>query len=133
MRDYFQLHKTSDNGRLTYDARVPHVFSTKKFCQKRVGDRIWLISREGQKAPFSYFLRYAFVVGSVDSVGEGFRLAGSTGVIDLGMRVQLDFVPWFPSFKKAVSFGFGLSPIPDAFVAHFEHLAASAMLSAQPA
>jgi len=125
MNQYFQLHKTSEAGRLVYDRNAPHVWS-KKDCRKRVGDRIWLISREGQKAPYSYFLRYAFVADSVETDGVSHRLSGGTDVADFGPGVQLDFLPWFPEFKKAASnFSLGLSRIPEAFVRHFEALAAA--------
>lgn len=79
-----------------------------------------------RRPPNSYFLRYAFIADSVETDGVSYRLSGGADVADMGPGVQLDFLPWFPDFKKAASnFSLGLSRIPEDFVRHFEALAAA--------
>lgn len=120
MKHYVQYHNTAKQGPLELDNATFSIFATKPI-KHLIGNRVWLISGEGNTSPKSYFLRYTF---GVEAVEEGPKnIARGTKGQAFVPPIQLSGMSWFKDFLSAQqNFSLGVREIPDEFLERFSAL-----------
>ncbi|MGZ5160501.1 MAG: hypothetical protein ACXWIT_08210 [Burkholderiales bacterium] len=120
MKNYVQYHNTAKQGRLVRDPERFHIHA-KKSIRHLLGNKAWLISGEGIRAPKAYYLRYTFTVQEVIA-GTPNRAIGTTGQ-DFDFSIPLSAEPWFKDFLESQqNFSLGVREIPDDFLKRLEEL-----------
>jgi hypothetical protein len=131
MADYIVYHNPDSMG---YPATQIRKFAivTNKRVKNAIGDRVWLITGEGQ--PRNYYLRLYFAIESIDSAEDtGFRtrVSGTHGQF-LEPMAKLDDEDWLPELKQTMgNFGLGFERISSVRIINgLERLAGQAVTTA---
>lgn len=126
MSDYIVYHNP-DRRQFPASEVTKFVVLTDKSASGVVGNRVWLITGEGQ--PRRYFLVLWFIADIVESgEDEGFRtrIAGGRGH-KFDPMIPLDDEEWFQELKRTrANFSLGFGPMNESmFVEGFERLVAT--------
>lgn len=116
MSDFLVYHNPD---RMKYPAsqvKEPTAVTDKPVGSKNIGDRIWLVTGEGQ--PRVYYLVGWFQIAAIEpNIDREFRtrLIGEWGVrLPRKSWVVLNKDDWFPEFRtKQGNFAFGFQPIKE--------------------
>ncbi|QOR37926.1 hypothetical protein HNO52_04965 [Billgrantia diversa] len=136
MRHLIQYHKSWELGN-PMQAPKPYVFTSNIAAKEGLAlnawaesERVWLIYRSSPDDN-EYFVGYTFKVNDLDDSGDSLKLYGEEGattVFNPPITLSKALKPWFAQFLSAHgNFGFGLFPLSQNFVEHFEQ-----MLSEEP-
>lgn len=131
MSEVIVYHNPDSMGYPASEVTGPEVLTDKRLSDDAVGDRIWLLTGEGQ--PRRFFLRGVFKADCVESgEDEGFRtrVRGSNAKF-FDPMIELTNREWFRDLKRSQgNFAFGYQTVSDPrFVRGLE----SAILDARPA
>ena len=127
VKDILVYHNPDSMGYPASDVKEPVIVTNKRVGRETIGDRIWLITGEGQ--PRRYFLRGVFTVNKIESgEDEGFRTRvwGNEARFFRPM-VELSDTKWFPDLRRSqgnFAFGFQVMNVP-RFVRGLEKAASS--------
>jgi hypothetical protein len=113
MRDFLIYHNPDSMGRSARELTELAVVTDKPVSSIQ-GDRIWLLTGEGQ--PRRFYLVAWFIadqIGSGADSGFGTCIAGQHGKFFRPIK-ELNSLEWFDDFKRSQgNFAFGLQPIKD--------------------
>jgi len=112
MRHFVQYHNPRKMGSYRHSRGDSYGIETDKPVDSLVGDRIWLVTRDGD--PLCYSPCETFIVETVERVGTASRRnkARASKGKAFTRPMRLDSEPWFPALQRSTgNFAFGLQRI----------------------
>lgn len=120
MKHYVQYHNTDKQGGRPAGGHDGFAIFSSKSIRHLLGQRVWLISGEGDKKK-SYYLEYTFIVDGVEEGAPNIAY-GATGT-RLDPPIPLTGLPWFEDFKRRQqNFSLGVREIDVLAVDAFQSL-----------